>query len=164
MSCLLSLIRLLCLPLELTIHDGIGELKWNADAHLLFSSDLDEWFIEAEAISPMSWEIDKEKEFFRLTTEFTEIPRGMVLRTRFASDTYREIEYHVDTGELFFRGEQYHGLDYYGGSDDFWWCTLNSANRGSGLLEFPDGSQRWCRSDERDCTRQRMDHIRVRQL
>ena len=123
-------------PLELTIHDGIGELKWNADAHLLFSSDLDEWFIEPEAISPMSWEIDKEKEFFRLTTEFTEIPRGMVLRTRFASDTYREIEYHVDTGELFFRGEQYHGLDYYGGSDDFWWCTLNSASRGSGLLDF----------------------------
>ena len=53
-------------PLELTIHDGIGELKWNADAHLLFSSDLDEWFIEPEAISPMSWEIDKEKEFFAL--------------------------------------------------------------------------------------------------
>ena len=123
-------------PLELTINDGIGELNWNADAHLLFSSDLVEWFIEAEATSPMSWEIDKEKEFFRLATEFTEIPQGVVLRTRFASDTYREIEYHVDTGELFFHGEQAHGLDYYGGSDDFWWCTLNSASSGSGLLEF----------------------------
>ncbi|MCP4850002.1 MAG: hypothetical protein GY899_18840 [Verrucomicrobiaceae bacterium] len=123
-------------PLDLTVHDGIGQLKWDSDAHLLFSSDLVEWFIEAEATSPMSWEIDKEKEFFRLATEFTEIPQGVVLRTRFASDTYREIEYHVDTGELFFHGEQAHGLDYYGGSDDLWWCTLNSANSGSGLLEF----------------------------
>ncbi len=123
-------------PLVLSVDDGIGELKWDLDAHLLFSTDLVEWFIEAEATSPMSWEIDKEKEFFRLATRFTEIPRGVVLRTRFASDTYREIEYHVDTGELFFRGEQYHGLDYYGSSNDFWWCTLNSASRGSGLLEF----------------------------
>ena len=84
----------------------------------------------------MTWKIDKKKEFFRLVTKFTEIPRGIVLRTRFASDTYREIEYHVDTGELFFHGEQYHGLDYYGGSDDFWWCTLNSVSHGSGLLDF----------------------------
>ena len=123
-------------PLDLTIDAGIGQLKWDSGAHLLFSSDLVEWFIEAEAISPMSWEIDKEKEFFRLATDFTQIPRGVVLRTRFASDTYREIEYHVDTGELFFHGEQAHGLDYYGGSDDLWWCTLNSASSGSGLLEF----------------------------
>ena len=124
------------LPPDLTIHDGIAELRWNADAHLLSSSDLDEWFIEAEATSPLSWEIDKEREFFRLATGFTEIPRGVVLRTRVGSDTYREIEYHVDTGELFFRGEQAHGLDYYGGSNNLWWCSLNSANRGSGLLEF----------------------------
>ena len=121
---------------ELIINNGIGNLKWNSDAHLLSSNNLEEWFIEAEAASPMSWEIDKEKEFFRLATKFTKIPRGIVLRTRFASDTYREIEYHVDTGELFFHGEQYHGLDYYGGSDDFWWCTLNSASHGSGLLDF----------------------------
>ena len=124
------------LPPELTIHDGIAELTWSADALLLSSSDLNEWFIEAEATSPMSWEIDKEREFFRLATEFTEIPRGVVLRTRIASDTYREIEYHVDTGELFFLGEQAHGLDFYGGSNNLWWCGLNSANHGSGLLEF----------------------------
>ncbi len=122
--------------LELTIHDGLAELTWNADAHLLSSSDLVEWFIEAEATSPLSWEIDKEREFFRLVTRFTEIPRGVVLRTRFESDTYREIEYHVDTGELFFLGEQAHGLDFYGGSNNLWWCGLNSANHGSGLLEF----------------------------
>ncbi|MFP6904075.1 MAG: hypothetical protein VCG02_02570, partial [Verrucomicrobiota bacterium] len=69
---------------------------------------------------------------------FTEIPRGVVLRTRVESDTYREIEYHVDTGELFFLGEQAHGLDFYntGGSNNLWWCGLNSANPGSGLLEF----------------------------
>ncbi len=121
---------------ELIINNGVGSLKWNSDAHLLSSNNLEEWFIEAEAASPMSWKIDKEKEFFRLATKFTKIPRGIVLRTRFASDTYREIEYHVDTGELFFHGEQYHGLDYYGGSDDFWWCTLNSASHGSGLLDF----------------------------
>lgn len=121
---------------ELSINNGIGNLKWHSDAHLLSSNDLEEWHIEAEAISPMSWEIDREKEFFRLVNKFTEIPRGIVLRSRFASDTYREIEYHVDTGELFFHGEQYHGLDYYGGSDDFWWCTLNSTTLGSGLLDF----------------------------
>jgi hypothetical protein len=121
---------------ELSINNGIGTLRWNSDSHLLSSNNLEEWFIEAEATSPMSWEIDKKKEFFRLATKFTKIPRGIVLRTRFASDTYREIEYHVDTGELFFHGEQYHGLDYYGGSDDFWWCTLNSASHGSGLLDF----------------------------
>jgi len=121
---------------ELIINNGIGSLKWNSDAHLLSSNNLEEWFIEAEAASPMSWEIDKEKEFFRLATKFTKIPRGIVLRTRFASDTYREIEYHVDTGEIFFHGEQYHGLDYYGGSDDFWWCTLNSISHGSRLLDF----------------------------
>ncbi len=123
-------------PLKLTIHDGLAELTWNADAHLLSSSDLVEWFIEAEATSPLSWEIDKEREFFRLVTGFTAIPRGVVLRTRFESDTYREIEYHVDTGELFFLGEQAHGLDFYGGSNNLWWCGLNSANHGSGLLEF----------------------------
>ena len=121
---------------ELSINNGIGSLRWNSDAHLLSSNDLEEWFIEAEITSPMTWKIDKKKEFFRLVTKFTEIPRGIVLRTRFASDTYREIEYHVDTGELFFHGEQYHGLDYYGGSDDFWWCTLNSVSHGSGLLDF----------------------------
>ncbi|MBI24406.1 MAG: hypothetical protein CMN05_12610 [Roseibacillus sp.] len=123
-------------PLKLTIDDGLAELTWNADAHLLSSSDLVEWFIEAEATSPLSWEIDKEREFFRLVTGFTAIPRGVVLRTRFESDTYREIEYHVDTGELFFLGEQAHGLDFYGGSNNLWWCGLNSANHGSGLLEF----------------------------
>ena len=122
--------------LQLTIHDGLAELTWNADAHLLSSSDLVEWFIEAEATSPMSWEIDKEREFFRLVTGFTEIPRGVVLRTRFESDTYREIEYHVDTGELFFLGEQAHGLDFYGSGNNLWWCGLNSASQGSGLLEF----------------------------
>ena len=124
--------------LELTVHDDLAELRWNADAHLLSSSDLVEWFIEAEATSPMSWEIDKERECFRLATKFTEIPRGVVLRTRVESDTYREIEYHVDTGELFFLGEQSHGLDFFntGGSNNLWWCGLNSANPGSGLLEF----------------------------
>jgi hypothetical protein len=125
------------LPPEFTIDDGIVELTWNADAHLLSSSDLDEWFIEAEATSPMSWEIDKEREFFRLVTEFTEIPSGAVVRTRFSSDTWREIEYHLDTGDLFFVGEQAHGLDFYGSSNnDLWWCGMNTSSHGSGLLEF----------------------------
>ena len=123
-------------PPELAVQNGIAQIKWNADAHLLFSSDLVEWSIEPEAASPITWEMKRDKEFFRLAKEFTKVPRGVVLRTRFASDTYREIEYHVDTGDLFFYGEQAHGLDYYGGANDFWWCTLNSASRGSGLLEF----------------------------
>ncbi|MBT7983004.1 MAG: hypothetical protein HN584_10575, partial [Akkermansiaceae bacterium] len=49
---------------ELSINNGIGTLMWNSDFHLLSSNDLEEWFIEAEATSPMLWEIDKKKEFF----------------------------------------------------------------------------------------------------
>jgi hypothetical protein len=121
----------------LTVQGGTAELTWTGNAHLLSSVDLQEWFIEAEATSPMSWEIDKEREFFRLVTDFTEVPSGAVVRTRFSSDTWREIEYHLDTGDLFFIGEQAHGLDFFGSNNnDLWWCNMNTNNNGSGLLEF----------------------------
>jgi hypothetical protein len=121
----------------ITVQGGTAELTWTGNAHLLSSIDLQEWFIEAEATSPMTWTIDKEQEFFRLGTDFTEIPRGAVVRTRFSSDTWREIEYHLDTGELFFIGEQAHGLDFFGSNNnDLWWCSMNTSSNGSGLLEF----------------------------
>lgn len=126
--------------LEITARDGLVELAWGGDARLLSSTDMVAWFVEAGAVSPVERSIDREREFFRVVTDFTqltEVPSGAVVRTRFASDTWREIEYHLDTGELYFIGEQAHGLDFYNaGGNDLWWCGMNSSNSGSGLLEF----------------------------
>lgn len=114
-----------------------AELTWSGTDHLLSSTDLEEWHIEAEATSPMIWTIDEDREFFQLASDFTQIPQGVVLRTTVATYTSRDLEYHVDTGDLYMLGEQTHGLDYYDTSgNDFWWCYMNSNNHGSGLLEF----------------------------
>ena len=60
-----------------------------------------------------------------------------MLRTRIASDTWREAEYHLDTGEFFFIGEQSHGFDHYTShGNDLWWCYMNTTNKGSGLIEY----------------------------
>jgi hypothetical protein len=69
--------------------------------------------------------------------EFRETSKGIVLRTKIGSHTWREAQYNLDTGELFLIGEQTHGFDHYtSNGNDFWWCYMNTSNRGSGLVEF----------------------------
>ena len=71
------------------------------------------------------------------TPALSEIPKGVVLRTKIGSHTWREAQYHLDTGELFFIGEQTHGFDHHtSDGNDLWWCYMNTSDKGSGLIEF----------------------------
>ena len=116
---------------------GSTELRLSEDSHLLSSYDLKNWFIIPEAGLSLPIEEGKDKAFYQAASEFVEIPSGIVLRTRIASDTWREAEYHLDTGEFFFIGEQSHGFDHYTShGNDLWWCYMNTTNKGSGLIEY----------------------------
>ena len=116
---------------------GSTELRLSEGSHLLSSYDLKNWFIIPEAGLSLPIEEGKDKAFYQATSEFVEIPSGIVLRTRIASDTWREAEYHLDTGEFFFIGEQSHGFDHYTShGNDLWWCYMNTTNKGSGLIEY----------------------------
>ena len=113
------------------------ELRLSEGSHLLSSYDLKNWFIIPEAGLSLPIEEGKDKAFYQAASEFVEIPSGIVLRTRIASDTWREAEYHLDTGEFFFIGEQSHGFDHYTShGNDLWWCYMNTTNKGSGLIEY----------------------------
>lgn len=116
---------------------GSSELRLSEGSHLLSSYDLKNWFIIPEAGLSLPIEEGKDKAFYQAASEFVEIPSGIVLRTRIASDTWREAEYHLDTGEFFFIGEQSHGFDHYTShGNDLWWCYMNTTNKGSGLIEY----------------------------
>ena len=116
---------------------GSTELRLSEGSHLLSSYDLKNWFIIPEAGLSLPIEEGKDKAFYQAASEFVEIPSGIVLRTRIASDTWREAEYHLDTGEFFFIGEQSHGFDHYTShGNDLWWCYMNTTNKGSGLIEY----------------------------
>jgi hypothetical protein len=112
-------------------------LQFSEQAHLLASYDLVTWSIIPEAPSGLPLTADQAHRFFRTVSTFNEIPKGMVFRTRVASDTWREAEYHLDTGEFFFIGEQSHGFDHYtSNGNDLWWCYMNTQGKGSGLIEY----------------------------
>ena len=116
---------------------GSTELRLSEGSHLLSSYDLKNWFIIPEAGLSLPIEEGKDKAFYQAASEFVEIPSEIVLRTRIASDTWREAEYHLDTGEFFFIGEQSHGFDHYTShGNDLWWCYMNTTNKGSGLIEY----------------------------
>lgn len=117
--------------------DEMIELTWDTEKGILhFSPDLKNWQPLLGATSPLR-KVPETSEFFRLMPEIDGIPEGFVTRTRITSDTFRELEYHLDTGALFFVGEKSHGLDQFTTrGNNFWWCTMNSKDRGSGLLEF----------------------------
>ena len=113
------------------------KIKFPENTYLLSSNDLIEWFIVPGANSGVSIPTDKDRLFYQAASEFREIPSGIVLRTKIESHTWREAQYHLDTGELFFVGEQTHGFDHYtSGGNDLWWCYMNTSNRGSGLIEY----------------------------
>ena len=113
------------------------KIKFSENSYLLSSNDLIEWFIVPGANSGMSIPTDKDRVFYQAASEFRKTPTGIVLRTRIDTHTWREVQYHLDTGELFFIGEQTHGFDHYtSGGNDLWWCYMNTSNRGSGLIEY----------------------------
>jgi len=124
---------------EISIEKGLDAVKINfsKNSYLLSSNDLIEWSIVPGANSGVSIPTGKDRVFYQAASEFREIPTGIVLRTKIESNTWREAQYHLDTGELFFIGEQTHGFDHYTTSgNDLWWCYMNTSNRGSGLIEF----------------------------
>jgi hypothetical protein len=126
-------------PPEIFIEKGFDavKIKFSKNSYLLSSKDMLEWFIVPGANSGVSIPTDKDRVFYQAASEFSEIPNGMVLRTKIGSHTWREAQYHLDTGELFFIGEQTHGFDHYtSGGNDLWWCYMNTSNRGSGLIEY----------------------------
>jgi len=113
------------------------KIKFSENSYLLSSNDLIEWFIVPGANSGVSIPTDKDRVFYQAASEFSETPTGIVLRTKIGTHTWREAQYHLDTGELFFIGEQTHGFDHYtSGGNDLWWCYMNTSNRGSGLIEY----------------------------
>jgi len=113
------------------------KIKFSENSYLLSSNDLIEWFIVPGANSGLSIPTDKDRVFYQAASEFSETPTGIVLRTKIGTHTWREAQYHLDTGELFFIGEQTHGFDHYtSGGNDLWWCYMNTSNRGSGLIEY----------------------------
>ena len=114
-----------------------GFLNFSKNSYLLSSNDLIEWSIVPGANSGVSIPTGKERVFYQAASEFREIPTGIVLRTKIDSNTWREAQYHLDTGELFFIGEQTHGFDHYTTSgNDLWWCYMNTSNRGSGPVSY----------------------------
>ena len=118
-------------------NDGAVELSLSNKAHLLASYDLAEWFIIPETDSKVTISKNSDQIFYQAASEFGTIPSDIVLRTKIESDTWREVQFNVDTGELFFIGEQYHGFDHYTShGNDLWWCYMNTTGKGSGLLEF----------------------------
>lgn len=118
-------------------NDGVVELSLSNKAHLLASYDLAEWFIIPETDSKLTISKNSDQIFYQAASEFGTIPSGIVLRTKIESDTWREVQFNVDTGELFFIGEQSHGFDHYTShGNDLWWCYMNTTGKGSGLLEF----------------------------
>ena len=118
-------------------NDGAVELSLSNKAHLLASYDLAEWFIIPETDSKVTISKNSDQIFYQAASEFGRIPSGIVLRTKIESDTWREVQFNVDTGELFFIGEQSHGFDHYTShGNDLWWCYMNTTGKGSGLLEF----------------------------
>ena len=126
-------------PPEIFIEKGFDavKIKFSENSYLLSSNDMLEWFIVPGANSGVLIPTDKDRVFYQAESEFSEIPNGMVLRTKIGSHTWREAQYHLDTGELFFIGEQTHGFDHYtSGGNDLWWCYMNTSNRGSGLIEY----------------------------
>ena len=126
-------------PPEIFIEKGFDavKIKFSENSYLLSSNDMLEWFIVPGANSGVLIPTDKDRVFYQAASEFSEIPNGMVLRTKIVSHTWREAQYHLDTGELFFIGEQTHGFDHYtSGGNDLWWCYMNTSNRGSGLIEY----------------------------
>jgi len=137
-SYLLSFIPVADKP-EISIEKDLDavKIKFSENSYLLSSNDLIEWFIVPGANSGMSIPTDKDRVFYQAASEFRETPTGIVLRTRIDTHTWREAQYHLDTGELFFIGEQTHGFDHYtSGGNDLWWCYMNTSNRGSGLIEY----------------------------
>ena len=124
---------------EISIEKGLDavRIKFSENSYLLSSNDMVKWFIVPGANSGVSIPTDKDRVFYQAASEFSEIPNGMVLRTKIGSHTWREAQYHLDTGELFFIGEQTHGFDHYtSGGNDLWWCYMNTSNKGSGLIEY----------------------------
>ena len=123
--------------ISITRYDDVIELSLSNKAHLLASHDLAEWFIIPETNSKITISKGSDQIFYQVASEFGRIPTGIVLRTKIESDTWREVEYNLDTGELYFIGEQSHGFDHYTSHDnDLWWCYMNTTGKGSGLIEF----------------------------
>jgi len=123
--------------ISITRNDDVIELSLSNKAHLLASHDLAEWFIIPETNSKITISKGSDQIFYQVASEFGRIPTGIVLRTKIESDTWREVEYNLDTGELYFIGEQSHGFDHYTSHDnDLWWCYMNTTGKGSGLIEF----------------------------
>ena len=123
--------------ISITRIDDVIELSLSNKAHLLASHDLAEWFIIPETNSKITISKGSDQIFYQVASEFGRIPTGIVLRTKIESDTWREVEYNLDTGELYFIGEQSHGFDHYTSHDnDLWWCYMNTTGKGSGLIEF----------------------------
>ncbi len=123
----------------LTIEKNLNtaKIRFPKKSYLLSSEDLVEWEFVPGADSEISIPTDKDRLFYKAASEFTEVPSGVVVRTKMKSHTWREAQYHLDTGELFFIGEQTHGFDLYtSGGNNLWWCYMNSSGRGSGLVEF----------------------------
>ena len=123
----------------LTIEKNLNtaKIRFPKKSYLLSSEDLVEWEFVPGADSEISIPTDKDRLFYKAASEFTEVPSGVVVRTKMKSHTWREAQYHPDTGELFFIGEQTHGFDLYtSGGNNLWWCYMNSSGRGSGLVEF----------------------------
>jgi hypothetical protein len=112
-------------------------IQISEQAHLLASEDLVNWSIIPEAAPELTLRADQGQQFFRAVDSISEISEGMVFRTRVSSDTWREAEYHLDTGAFYFIGEKSHGFDHYtSGGNDLWWCYMNTGGKGSGLIEF----------------------------
>ena len=85
--------------------------------------------------------------FFRVSDIGAALPHGIAKTKVGPEGTQRRVQYDSQSGSFYFVGERKHGLSRWTASgNDFWWCTINDSQRGSGLFEFlieqnPDGAQ-----------------------
>ncbi len=124
--------------LSITRRDPNVILSWIGEGTLQFAGELDgDWVDRVDAPNPMEVEVSSREGYYRLAQREGIPEGGLVFRTQVKSDTHRIVEYHMDTGDLYFVGEIDHGFDWYStNGNDLWWCFQNKVNRGSGLLEF----------------------------
>ena len=121
-------------------HTDDGLLLEIPSQHILAqSSNLHDWTVVPYHYRSRTLEVSptENRLFFKSQETFQTLPSGVVLITRVASDTFREVQLHLDTGELYFIGEKSHGFDLYTSSGNhLWWCYMNTTSKGSGLLEY----------------------------
>ena len=94
-------------------HTDDGLLLEIPSQHILAkSSNLHDWTVVPYHYRSRTLEVSptENRLFFKSQETFQTLPSGVVLSTRVASDTFRDVQIHLDTGQLYIIGEKSQGF------------------------------------------------------